>query len=232
MAIDPFERLQQRKTAGLYSPGESVLAYAQQEENHVQQDSLDRQKLLEAIVRAQERQVEEQAQPVQGEPLVSYDLQPEQQAGESASLQSSILPTKAPLTQAFGNRSSVEAYSKGVNLGADFGVKKGTPVGLPPGEWEVVTTFSGAKEGDRGANSGSGNIVRVRNTKTGEVLAFEHLSEVSVSPGSLIKGGTVIGKTGNTGNSTGPHLSIPYKNAQGQYQDVLQSPYARYLFGS
>lgn len=147
-------------------------------------------------------------------------------AGESA-----VAGNIPKITQAFGNRSSVEAFSKGVNLGTDFGVKKGTPLALPPGEWEVMTTFTGAKEGNRGANSGSGNLVKVVNTKTGEMLAFEHLSGVGVRPGQRLNGGTVVGLSGNTGNSTGPHASIPYQDASGKYHDIMSSPYAKYIFG-
>lgn len=145
-------------------------------------------------------------------------------------VQQTIMPQKARVTQRFGNRSSIEAFSGGVNLGTDFAIPKGTPLGLPPGEWVVERTFTTAKEGNRSANSGSGNLVLVRNAKTNETLAFEHLDSVFVAPGQVVGGGTVIGKSGNTGNSTGPHISIPYRNAQGAYQDILTSPYARYLF--
>lgn len=160
----------------------------------------------------------------------SYDLNAPMVSQSSA--QGSILPGKAPLTQTFGNRSSIEAFSKGVNLGADFGVKRGTPMALPPGEWEVMTTFSGAKEGQRNANKGSGNLVKVINSRTGEMLTFEHLSGVAVKPGQKISGGTVVGLSGNTGNSTGPHASIPYQDPSGKYHDIMSSPYGKYLFGN
>lgn len=137
------------------------------------------------------------------------------------------------VTQAFGNRNpNLEIFSGGTNLGTDFAVKKGTPLGLPPGQWQVVDTFNTAREGNRGANSGSGNLVRVVNTQTGESLAFEHLDRVAVRPGQVVPGGTVVGTSGNTGNSTGPHASIPYKDSRGQYRDILSTPYAKYIFGS
>lgn len=191
-----------------------------------------------AAQQAQEQQLAKETQNAATEPLQSlpaYDLNTNTSYAPSASLssQGSILPTKAQITQAFGNYApGLEKYSGGKNLGVDFAVKKGTPMALPPGKWEVVKTYASAKEGDRGANSGSGNIVKVRNAATGEMLAFEHLSGVNVIPGQVVSGGTVVGKTGNTGNSTGSHASIPYQNSQGQYMDFLKSPYAKYLFGN
>ena len=47
------------------------------------------------------------------------------------------------VTQPFGNRSSVEKYSGGINLGTDFRADMGTPLGTPKGTWIV----SDAKEG-------------------------------------------------------------------------------------
>jgi hypothetical protein len=60
-------------------------------------------------------------------------------------------------------------------------------------------------------------------------MRFSHLSDVAVQPGQVIPGGTVIGQVGVTGNTTGPHLDLEYRNAQGQLADVLQSQYSKYL---
>lgn len=134
------------------------------------------------------------------------------------------------LTQPFGNRSSIEKYSGGVNLGADFATPMNTPLPIPDGNWQVI-------EASSGFNNGSGNIVKVRNTKTGEVLGFEHLNKISVKPGQTISGGTVIGLSGGgqsgpgRGNSSGSHASLIYLDPSGKYGDILTSPYARYYFG-
>jgi len=181
---------------------------------------------LLAIKRANEQQLPNRPQ-VSGMENLPLNLE-SFEGGE----QSGIIPGKARVTQVFGNYNpGVEKFSGGRNLGVDFAVKKGTPLALPPGQWEVISTFGKAVEGNRSANKGSGNLVKVRNSQTGEMLTFEHLDSVGVNMGQMINGGTVIGRSGNTGNSTGPHASIPYQDASGKYLDILKSRYGKYIFG-
>lgn len=142
-----------------------------------------------------------------------------------------ILPNAVPVTQAYGNSNpNVEVFSHGVNTGADFGVSLGTPVNLPSGNWKVVDSFDQAKNGYIGdnENKGYGNSILVKNIETGETLRFSHLSQVGVKLGDILTGGH-IGQTGDTGNASGPHLDVEYKNSQGNLGDVLQSPYGKYL---
>lgn len=151
---------------------------------------------------------------------------PQQATGEE------IIPEAAPITQRFGNYNpKVEVMSKGRALGTNIGVPSGTPVSVPPGDWQVESTYTTAKGGYIGnaQNNGYGNAVKMRNTKTGEVLHFTHLSNVNVLPGQIIPGGEVVGASGATGNVTGPHLNLEYYNAQGQLGDVLNSPYGQYI---
>ena len=152
-------------------------------------------------------------------PQEAMDLMPTETQGSG-----SILPGKYALTQAFGNRSRIEKYSGFVNLGADFAVPSNTPLAAPPGDW-VVSKVS------KGWSGGSGNYVQVMNTKTGEKIGYEHLNKISVVPGQRV-GGKVVGLSGSTGNSTGPHASLPYQDNSGRYKDILSSQYANYLFGS
>lgn len=147
---------------------------------------------------------------------------------EEGKRQGSIGVEGAPITQSFGARSGVEVFSGGFNRGADFGVKEGTPLALPPGEWQVQEAFGADKEKGyigRKSNRGYGNSVLVRNTQTGETLRFSHLSGVNVLPGKVYKGGTVIGASGMTGNVTGPHVDIEYTK-NGKLSDVTKSPYS------
>lgn len=143
-----------------------------------------------------------------------------------------MIPNAVPVTQPFGNiNNSVEVMSGGVNNGADFGTSVGTPLSLPHGQWQVVEAYG--KDTNPGhigdsTNSGYGNSVLVQNLKTGETLRMSHLSHVEVQPGQILSGGR-IGQSGDTGNVTGPHVDIEYKNSQGHLQNVLDGPYGKYL---
>jgi murein DD-endopeptidase MepM/ murein hydrolase activator NlpD len=53
-------------------------------------------------------------------------------------------------------------------------------------------------------NQGYGNLVIVENGSYRTYYA--HLSSIPVSAGDVVTAGTTIGLSGNTGNSTGPHL--------------------------
>ena len=148
-----------------------------------------------------------------------------------------ILSQMGPITQKFGNKSSVEKYSGGVNYGTDFAVPKGTVAALPPGEWIVEDVFDQATAegpGNRqgGINKEYGNSVLVRNKQTGEKLRFSHLSKVTVKKGQETVGGRPIGLTGATGNvagRTGQHLDLEYYDQQGKINDILKSIYKNNL---
>jgi murein DD-endopeptidase MepM/ murein hydrolase activator NlpD len=142
------------------------------------------------------------------------------------------------VTQAFGNYNpgiyrKYGINSSGRNTGTDISAPEGTPIGLPPGNWEVLDAFDRAISGGLGnkTNKGYGNSVLVRNPETGETLRFSHLKDVKIQPGKVYSGGSLLGTVGKTGNVTGVHLDLEYKNASGQLADVLKTPYARNLFG-
>ncbi|MBI5033380.1 MAG: peptidoglycan DD-metalloendopeptidase family protein [Chloroflexi bacterium] len=81
-----------------------------------------------------------------------------------------------------------------IHEGVDIAVNVGTP---------VAATMSGKVT--QGGNYGSwGNMVIVQNGPWEIIVA--HLSEVNVKLGQEISMGSVLGKSGNTGFSTGPHV--------------------------
>lgn len=60
------------------------------------------------------------------------------------------------------------------------------------------------------SNSGGGNQIIIHHLINGKYYTsyYCHLSSINVSMGQIVTKDTVIGKTGNTGNSTGPHLHL------------------------
>lgn len=61
----------------------------------------------------------------------------------------------------------------------------------------------------------AGNMVTVR-TDSGWEVTFMHMDSLSVSAGQNIAKGQFVGCSGNTGNSTGPHLHIRVHDAEGR----------------
>ncbi|WP_395572936.1 M23 family metallopeptidase [Streptomyces sp. BK79] len=84
--------------------------------------------------------------------------------------------------------------------GQDFAVPIGT---------NVVATHGGTvvKAGGNGAGDGPayGNAVVIKHGN-GTYSQYAHLSKVNVKIGQIVKTGQSIAKSGNTGNSSGPHL--------------------------
>ncbi|MFJ8653530.1 M23 family metallopeptidase [Streptomyces rochei] len=84
--------------------------------------------------------------------------------------------------------------------GQDFAVPIGT---------NVVATHGGTvvKAGGNGAGDGPayGNAIVIKHGN-GTYSQYAHLSKINVKIGQIVKTGQSIAKSGNTGNSSGPHL--------------------------
>jgi len=81
------------------------------------------------------------------------------------------------------------------HVGLDFGVVVGT---------QVKATMDGHVVSAGWNDQGYGNLVIVENGAYRTYYA--HLSSIPVAVGETITAGEVVGLSGNTGNSTGPHL--------------------------
>ncbi len=81
--------------------------------------------------------------------------------------------------------------------GLDFGVPVGT---------EIKATMDGNVTYAGWNNQGYGNLVIVTSRNGDYKTYYAHLSSIPVSVGDSVSAGTTIGLSGNTGNSTGPHL--------------------------
>jgi murein DD-endopeptidase MepM/ murein hydrolase activator NlpD len=102
-------------------------------------------------------------------------------------------PVEGPLTSPYGVR--VRGVLPEIHRGVDIHVSEGTPVTAMK-DGEVV--FAGAW--------GSYGLAIVVQHGGGVRSLYAHLSGVDVSAGQRVSGRQVIGRSGSTGNATGPHL--------------------------
>ncbi|MGP3975408.1 M23 family metallopeptidase [Streptomyces sp. 8N114] len=100
-------------------------------------------------------------------------------------------------------------WAAGYHTGIDLAVPEGTPVrSVGPGT-VVHAGWAGAY----------GNAVTVRMTD-GKYTLFAHLSRIFVTVGSRVRAGTLLGRSGNTGRSTGPHLHFEVRAQRGYGTDI------------
>lgn len=89
----------------------------------------------------------------------------------------------------------------------DLRAKSGTPVyAAEPGTVDWVQTWDGRSTS---GNQSYGNCVRIRHADyngTSLKTYYAHLSRILVKSGQTVTEGQLIGYSGNTGHSTGPHL--------------------------
>src|SRR3989339_1421 len=140
-----------------------------------------------------------------------------------AQLQFIIDPSKLPsgrvlswplgsvlITQQFGKTvDSKRLYTSGTHNGVDFRAATGTPV-MAMADGKIM----GVGDTDLtcyGASFGKFVFIEYEN---GLSSTFGHLSLIKVKEGTKVKRGAVVGYSGNTGHSTGPHLHVSLYAAQ------------------
>lgn len=114
------------------------------------------------------------------------------------------------ITQQFGRTAdSGRLYASGTHNGVDFGVAQGTPV-----KSAASGTVSATGNTDNGTCLSYGKWVLVEHPN-GLSTLYAHLSLVKAVKGQAVNMGEVIGYSGNTGYSTGPHLHLTVYATQG-----------------
>src|SRR6185436_3747994 len=106
-----------------------------------------------------------------------------------------ISPVRGILTSGFGYRADPMTHGRGNHQGIDIAAAYGLPVHAS-GDGLVLQA---------GEEGGLGRAVFLAHGY-GLTSRYGHLSAVTVRPGQRVKRGDVIGRVGNTGRSTGPHL--------------------------
>ena len=113
----------------------------------------------------------------------------------------SALPLRKPLngelrlSSGFGYRVDPFLGKPALHSGVDLLDDYGEPVRATAGGTIVAA----------GPSGGYGNIVELEHG-SGYSTRYGHLSQISVTPGQKIAPGTVLGRVGSTGRSTGAHL--------------------------
>jgi murein DD-endopeptidase MepM/ murein hydrolase activator NlpD len=105
------------------------------------------------------------------------------------------LPILAPVSSPVGYRADPFSGARRFHAGVDIAAAYGREV-PSAGAGEVV--FSGAQ-------GGYGNTVVVEHAN-GVRTRYAHLSSIQVEAGAIVDAGTVVGRVGSSGRSTGPHL--------------------------
>uniref|UniRef100_A0AAU2K0W9 Transglycosylase family protein n=1 Tax=Streptomyces sp. NBC_00049 TaxID=2903617 RepID=A0AAU2K0W9_9ACTN len=123
-------------------------------------------------------------------------------------------PVDAGLGTAY--RVSGSSWSSGYHTGVDFPVATGTTVkSVGPGQ--VVSAGWGGAYGYQ---------VVIRHTD-GRYSQYAHLSALGVKAGQQVSGGQRIGRSGSTGNTTGPHLHFEMRTGPGYGSDIDPLKYLR-----
>jgi murein DD-endopeptidase MepM/ murein hydrolase activator NlpD len=103
-------------------------------------------------------------------------------------------------TPSTGYRKVGRHWSKGYHTGIDYAVPVGTDV-LAVADGKITN-----------ANWGRSYGTQLVQAVDGGWFIYAHLSSTLVKAGDVVKAGQVIAKSGNTGNSTGPHLHAELRN--------------------
>jgi murein DD-endopeptidase MepM/ murein hydrolase activator NlpD len=106
------------------------------------------------------------------------------------------LSLPAPITSTFGWRQHPVLGYKRFHTGTDLGAEQGTPVVAVLAGRVAIADWLG----------GYGITIVLSHERTKSESLYGHLSEIFVKPGEWVQQGEVIGRVGNTGMSTGPHL--------------------------
>jgi murein DD-endopeptidase MepM/ murein hydrolase activator NlpD len=112
------------------------------------------------------------------------------------------LPVVASITSAFGWRTHPISGTQRMHSGTDVGAPMGTPILAVYGGEVSHADWSG----------GYGLMVVLRHLEGTQESRYAHLSDIYVQPGEWVEQGTVIGRLGSTGYSTGPHLHFEWRH--------------------
>lgn len=112
-----------------------------------------------------------------------------------------LIPNGSPtpdtrMSSGFGTRIHPVTGKRKRHRGLDFAANTGTPIYAPA---------DGVIEAVRPSHKGSGNFIKL-NHSLGFATTYSHMSKFNVKRGQFVRKGDLLGRSGNSGLSTGPHL--------------------------
>lgn len=151
--------------------------------------------------------------------------------GESIIIPGAKLKTKVPVNVITNPDSAIKPSTVNIKTGSmakpigggaiktqglhgHNGIDFGAPVGT-----QVYSALDGVvtlvRDGD-GWNGGYGNYIVIKHNNGVQTL-YAHLDSISVSQGQTLSKGEVIARSGNTGQSTGPHLHFEVRGSRNPF---------------
>ena len=125
--------------------------------------------------------------------FTTYDFVEEPEASFSKIVMP--LKNKISITSSYGTRTHPIFRTKKMHNGID----------LKASYENVYSVMDGIVTATGWDSKGGGNYIKVKHFNRFET-SYLHLSEIYYRIGEQVKAGFIIGKSGNSGNSTGPHL--------------------------
>ncbi|MFE3650220.1 M23 family metallopeptidase [Streptomyces sp. NPDC059152] len=125
----------------------------------------------------------------------------------------------APVTGSYvstGYKASSGLWSSGSHTGIDFHAASGTPVHAVGSGTIVEAGWGGAY--------GNNIVIRMND---GTYTQYGHLSSIGVTVGQAVTPGQQIALSGNTGNTTGPHLHFEARTGPDYGSDIDPIAYLR-----
>ena len=188
------------------------------EQQQEQQDALDDLSAEEAAVQARIKQLTKKMEEEEAARRAAEAARNGGQSGPTSNPGGYIWPVNSHyITSTVGGRKSPGGIGSTNHKGTDIGrVGYNSSIYAAKAGTVIISEYS----------SSYGNYVVVYHG-TGNTTLYAHMSSRKVSVGQTVKQGTVLGITGSTGNSTGPHLHFEVK----ENNNIINPLAAGYLTG-
>ena len=183
-----------------------------QEEKKVEDLTAQSEDLEEDIEAYEKKMKELDAKEKAQEEALKHKIEQAQEEHDSGSSSSGGSSSKGFIRPVkTGSITATMYYSSGKYHGAvDFGVSVGTPVYAAADGIVVTSTWGGSDS--------YGYYIKIKHYN-GLYTLYAHGSSLVVSVGQEVKQGQLIMYSGNTGNSTGPHLHFEVRKSPGGYSN-------------